>query len=120
MSQQEVQFENTQQGEAGSYHGGYDGLPYYTNDYQTNHDDQKITGQGGEKPSPNTHLREHMLNLRMGMAVTSLVLWMGFFLISIAILINSPNIVQPFIYIGLAVFTILVVLANVLINRKQL
>ncbi len=118
MSQQEIQFENTQQGETGSYDGGYGALPHYGDDYEADHYGQKIAGQGWERNPQNARLREHMLNLRMGMAITSLVLWMAFFLISIAIFLNSPM-AQPFIFMGLGVFTVLVVLANVLVNRKQ-
>jgi hypothetical protein len=117
MSQQEIQFENTRQSETRSYDGGYEASPQYGNDYDANYYGQKIGGQGWERNSPNARLREHMLNLRMGMAITSLVLWMGFFLMGVAIFLNSPA-AKPFIIVGLVIFTILVVLANVLINRK--
>lgn len=122
MSQQEMQFENARQSEARSYDGGYEASPYYPNDYEANHYGQKIAGQDGERTSPNAHLREHMLNLRMGMAITSLVLWMGFFLICMAIILNNPlsNMIQAFVFMGMGVFTIFVIFANVLINRKPL
>jgi hypothetical protein len=122
MSQQEMQFESVRQSEARSYDGGYEASPYSANDYDADHYGQKIAGDAGERISQNAHLREHMLNLRMGMAITSLVLWMCFFLISLFILLSNPvpSIIQPFIIIGMCVFTILVILANVLINRKPL
>jgi hypothetical protein len=120
VSQQEMQFENPRQSETRSYDGGYEASPYYPHDYEANHYGQKIGGQGGEGHSPNAHLKEHMLNLRMGMAITSLVLWMGFFLIGLFILTDGhvSGAVQLFVFMGMTVFTVLVILANVLINRK--
>jgi len=117
VSQQEMQFENTRQSGARSYDAGYEAPPYYSRDYEANHYGQKIAGEGS---SQNAHLKEHILNLRMGMAITSLVLWMGFFLISIFILLHNPvsGAIQIFVFMGLGVFTALVILANVLINRK--
>ncbi len=118
MSQQEMQFENTRRSESGAYESGYGASPHYSNDYEASPYNQKIAGQGEEKSQENAHLREHMLNLRVGMAITSLALWMIFFFLAIIVILNHPTI-QPFIYIGLGVFTVFVICANFIVNRKQ-
>lgn len=120
MSQQEMQFESTQRSE-GSYESGYGALPHYSNDYEASPYNQKIAGPEDERTRENAHLREHMLNLRMGMAITSLVFWMVFFFVGIGIILSHPTsgLIQALVCIGLGVFTVLVVLANVLVNRKR-
>ncbi len=121
MSQQEMRFENTPHSEAKMYDRGYEAFPHYNNDDESIPFSQKIGWQGEQDTPENAHLREHRLNLRIGMAITSLALWMIFFFIGIAIILNNPtaSIIQPFIIMGLGVFTVLIVLANILINRKK-
>ena len=121
MSQQEIQFENTEQSESKRYDSGYGALPHYSNDYEFIPFSQKIGGQEEQTARESAHLREHRLNLRMGMAITSLLFWMIFFFSSIAIILKNPTVgvIQPLIIMGLGVFTMLVILANILINRKK-
>jgi hypothetical protein len=118
MSQQEMQFENVQPGETGSYDSGYEAFPRRNSDYEASH--YKISVGGVQSPPDDAHLREHRLNLRMGMAVISLIFWMGLFLISLAILLNNPTrgIIQLFVFMGVGIFTVFVIFANILINRK--
>ena len=121
MSQQEMQFESTQQSESKTYDSGYEAFPHYNDDAFPPFS-QKIAGQEEQNARESAHLREHRLNLRMGMAITSLVFWMIFFFSSIAIILKNPmvSIIQPLIIMGLGVFTVLVILANILINRKKI
>jgi uncharacterized membrane protein (DUF485 family) len=124
VSQQEMQFENTPHSETKTYDNGYEAFPHYNNDDESIPFSQKIGWQGEQNTPENAHLREHRLNLRIGMAITSLALWMIFFFIGLAIILNNPNnptasIIQPFIIMGLGVFTVLIILANILINRKK-
>lgn len=116
MSQQEMQFGNTPPTEARTYDGGYEASSHYRNDFEASSFDQKLA----EQKARNEHLREHLLNLRMGMAITSLILWMIFFFIALAIVLRYPDAtVQAFIFTGMGVFTLFVILANVLMNRQQ-
>src|ERR1700730_16378156 len=109
-----MQFENSQQ--KGSYDSGYGASPQHSNDYEPT---PFTFGQKIAQDTPESaHLREHRLNIRMGMAIISLVLWMVFFFISISIILQNP-IIQPIMVTGLSVFTVLVILANILINRKK-
>jgi len=121
VSQQEMQFESTQQSESKTYDSGYESFPHYNNDYESTLFSQKIAGQEEQNARESAHLREHRLNLRMGMAITSLVFWMIFFFSSITIILKNPMVtaIQPLIILGLGVFTVLVILANILINRKK-
>jgi len=116
-----MQFDTPQQGEAKTYNSGYEAYPHYNNDYGSMPFGQKIGEQEEQSAHESAHLREHRLNLRMGMAITSLVFWMMFFFICIAVILKNPmvSMIQPLIIMGLGVFTILVILANVLINRKK-
>ena len=99
MSQQEMQFENPQQVRTGAYDGAYEAFP---RDYEASHYNQKLTEPTMQRTRENDHLREHQLNLRMGMAVVSLILWLVLFFISLAVLLHNqtPSIVQPFIFMG--------------------
>ncbi len=120
MSQQEMQFEHNQQNDTKIYDSGYEAFIHNNTDYEASRFNQKI---GSERNTPeDAHLREHMLNLRMGMAITSLVFWMIFFFVGIAIILHNPtvNVIQPLVIMGLGVFTVFVILANVLINRKKI
>lgn len=124
MSQQEMHFGNTPYSEAKTYDSGYEAFPHDNNDDESIPFSQKIGWQGEQNTPENAHLREHRLNLRIGMAITSLALWMIFFFIGLAVILTNPNsltasVIQPFIIIGLGVFTVLIILANVLINRKK-
>jgi len=78
VSQQEMQFESTQQSESKTYDSGYESFPHYNNDYAFPPFNQKIAEQEEQNARESAHLREHRLNLRMGMAITSLVFWMNF------------------------------------------
>jgi hypothetical protein len=124
MAQQGMQFEDARQSEekSKSYESGYEVPPSYSNDYDTSSYNQKITGQGKQNSSDNVELRKHVLNLRMGMAITSLVLWIGLFLIALSVLYNTsiPFLIQPFTIIGMIVFTIMVIFANLMLNRKPM
>jgi hypothetical protein len=119
MSQQEMQFENSRQ----NYESGYEAFPHDSNDFEAGTFNQKIGApdEDSDKDGMNAHLREHMLNLRIGMAITSLALWLISFFLALAIILNNPVsiMVQSFIFMGLGVFTVLVILANVLVNRKR-
>lgn len=116
MSQQEMQFGNVSPAEARAYDGGYEATAHYRNDFEASSFDQKLT----EQKERDAHLREHLLNLRMGMAITSLILWMIFFFVAIAIILHYPGpAVQDFTFIGMGVFSLFVILANVLMNRQQ-
>ena len=118
MSQQEMQFGSTPPAEARFYEGGYEASSHYKNDLEATSFDQKLA----EQKERNAHLREHLLNLRMGMAITSLILWMIFFFCAIAIILNNSgsHVIQAFTFIGMGVFSLFVILANVLMNRQQL
>ncbi len=116
MSQQEMQFGNTPPAEIRSYDGGYEVTPLIRHDYEASSFDQKLS----EQKERDAHLREHLLNLRMGMAITSLVLWMIFFFVALAIILHySEAVVQAFTFIGMGVFSLFVILANVIMNRQR-
>lgn len=116
MSQQEMQFSNTPPTEAKAYDGGYEASSHFRNDYEASSFDQKL----GVQKVRDAHLREHLLNLRMGMVITSLILWMIFFFCAIAILLRFPgSAIQDFTFMGMGVFSLFVILANVLMNRQQ-
>jgi hypothetical protein len=120
MSQQEMQFGDRQQNEQKAYNSGYEAFPPDYHDYEFNSFNQKIAGQ--QEAPESAHLREHRLNLRMGMAIVSLVFWMGFFLIGIALILNNLTVaaIPPIVFIGILAFTVLIIFANILINRKKI
>ncbi len=123
MSQQEMQFEHTRHSGSASYDSGYEALPPYSDDFEAGSYQSKIRGQAAEDTDPESaHLTMHRLNLRIGMAITSLALWMIFFFGAIAIILNNPTVIviQALLFVGLGVFTLLVILANILINRKRI
>src|SRR5579885_3832692 len=116
MSQQEMQFSNIPPAEAKAYDGGYEASSHYRNDYEASSFDQKLNAQ----KERDAHLRELLLNLRMGMAITALVLWMIFFFVALAIILHySEAVVQAFTFIGMGVFSLFVILANVIMNRQR-
>jgi hypothetical protein len=61
VSQQEIQFENTEQSESKRYDSGYGAFPHYSNDYEFIPFSQKIGGQEEQTARESAHLREHSI-----------------------------------------------------------
>lgn len=125
MSQQHMQFEEGQGERPGASYTGYEAVPPYNN-YSTHPYGQKLS-------APETS-RMPTSAQRLALAIVSIVLWIALFLIIAAIMGSyQPNIVttpgggyvvgstmlDPFLTIGFAVFSVMVIIINVLFNRKR-
>ena len=123
MSQQNMKFEESQHERPGASYTGYEAVPPY-NSYSTHPYGQKLAG--------NEISRMPSTAQRLALAIVSLVLWIGLFL-TIAAIMSSyippfgpggyaqsiSNILFPFLIIGFLIFSALVILVNVLFNRKR-
>ena len=112
---QHIEFSESSQERSGTTSGGYEGVPNYNyNDYSTSSQGQKLSGYFvGSTPGTGQ---------RLALAIVSLVLWIALFLfvVSIIITIGSVNqLLEPFLVIGLLIFTALVFLINILFDRKR-
>ena len=123
MSQQHMEFDESQRERPGASYTGYEAVPPY-NSYSTHPYGQKLSGQETSR-MPSTAQR-------LALAIVSLVLWIALFLIIAAIMISyippvGPNgyaqsisgILFPFLIIGFMIFSAIVILVNVLFNRKR-
>ena len=125
MSQQHMQFDESQRERPGASYTGYEAVPPYNN-YSTHPYGQKLTG--------NEISRLPSTGQRLALAIVSLVLWIVLFLIIAAIMgsyhadfFTTPggvyetgsNMLEPFLIAGFAVFTAMVIVINVLFNRKR-
>src|SRR5579859_6561452 len=83
MSQQNMQFEESQRDRPGASYTGYEAVPPYNN-YSTHPYGQKLSAQEtGRMPT---------VGQRLALAIVSLVLWIGLFLTIAAIMVGySPN-----------------------------
>ena len=123
MSQQHMEFDESQRERPSASYAGYEAVPPY-NSYSTHPYGQKLSGQETSR-MPSTAQR-------LALAIVSLVLWIALFLIIAAIMISyippvGPNgyaqsisgILFPFLIIGFMIFSAIVILVNVLFNRKR-
>ena len=124
MSQQHMEFDESQRERPDASYTGYEGVPSY-NSYSSNTYGQKLSGHEatGRMPTPAQ---------RLALAIVSLILWIGLFLGIVSIMASyAPpfdpggqvqsisGILFPFLIIGFLVFSAIVILVNVLFNRKR-
>lgn len=123
MSEQHMEFDESQREIPGASYTGYEGVPPYQN-YSTHPYRQKLSAQEtGRMPR---------VGHRLALAIVSLVLWIGLFLTIAAIMASyvppfGPNgyaqsisgILFPFLILGFLIFSAIVILVNVLFNRKR-
>ena len=124
MSQQHMQFEESQREKPGASYTGYEAVPPY-NSYSTHPYGQKLSApETGRMPTSAQ---------RLALAIVSIVLWIALFLIIAAIMASynpgfyTPggtyemvsNGLDPFLVAGFTVFTAMVIVINVLFNRKR-
>ena len=126
MSQQHMQFEESQGERPGASYTGYEAVPPYNN-YSTHPYGQKLTAPDTSKMPTSAQ--------RLALAIVSIILWIALFLIIAAIMgsyqpniVTTPgggyvetgsNLLQPFLIAGFAVFTAMVIVINVLFSRKR-
>ena len=126
MSQQHMEFDESQRERPGASYTGYEAVPPY-NSYSTHPYGQKLSGNEISK-MPSTAQR-------LALAIVSLVLWIGLFLTIAAIMSayaaygpssgpggyaeSVSHTLFPFLIIGFLIFSVLVILVNVLFNRKR-
>ena len=126
MSQQHMEFDESQRERPDASYTGYEAVPPY-NSYSTPPYGQKLTGNEiGRMPSTGQ---------RLALAIVSLVLWIGLFLTIAAIMsayaaYGSPSgpggyaesvthLLFPFLIIGFLIFSAIVALVNILFNRRR-
>ncbi len=123
MSQQHMEFDESQREKPGASYTGYEAVPPY-NSYSTHPYGQKLSAQEtGRMPT---------VGQRLALAIVSLVLWIGLFLTIAAIMASYvppfgpggyaesiSNILFPFLIIGFLIFSALAILVNILFNRKR-
>jgi hypothetical protein len=125
MSQQHMEYDGSPRERPGASYAAYEGVPHY-NDYSTNTYGQKLTGRETSKIPTAAQ--------RLALAIVSIVLWILLFLVIAGILGSyhpefsvtpggayetGSNILEPFLIAGFAVFTVMVIVINVLFNRKR-
>ena len=125
MSQQHMQFEESQREKPGASYTGYEAVPPY-NSYSTHSYGQKLS-------APETRWMPTSAQ-RLALAIVSIVLWIVLFLIIAGIMgsyhtdfFTTPdgvyptgsNMLEPFLIAGFAVFTAMVIVINILFNRKR-
>lgn len=122
MSQQHMEFDESQRERPGASYTGYEAVPPY-NSYSTHPYRQKLA-------APETS-RMPTSAQRLALAIVSIVLWTALFLVVAAIMgsyhpdfFTTPgggyeigsNMLQPFLIVG---FTAMVIIINILFNRKR-
>ena len=123
MSQQHMEFDESQRERPGASYTAYEGVPPY-NSYSNNTYGQKLSGHEASKIPTAAQ--------RLALAIVSFVLWIALFLIIAAIMSSyAPpfgpggyaqsisGILFPFLIIGFLIFSAIVILVNVLFNRKR-
>ena len=125
MSQKHMEYDESQRERPGASYTAYEGVPPY-NSYSTHPYGQKLTGHEASKIPTAAQ--------RLALAIVSLVLWIALFLIIAAIMGSyrpdfsatpggayeiSSSALDPFLIAGFAVFTVMVIVINVLFNRKR-
>lgn len=125
MSQQHMEFDESQRERPGASYTGYEAVPSY-NSYSTHPYGQKLSGQETGRVPTSAQ--------RLALAIVSIVLWIVLFLVIAGILGSyhpefsvtpggayetGSNILEPFLIAGFAVFTMMVIVINVLFNRKR-
>ncbi len=123
MSQQHMEFDESQRERPGASYIAYEGVPPY-NSYSTHPYRQKLSAQETS--------RMPTAGQRLALAIVSFVLWIALFLIVAAIMSSYippfgpggytesiSNILFPFLIIGFLIFSAIVILVNVLFNRKR-
>ena len=119
--QQEMESGRFYQGERTSYEG-YEGLPPYHDDPSSIYaEGSKITGAAA---SQRATANDPYWAPRLGLIIVSLLSWMLFFFVAIAIMIINPaphiaGIVDPLLFVGLTVFTAMLIAGNMLFNLKH-
>lgn len=125
MSQQHMEFDESQHERPGASYTGYEAVPPY-NTYSTHPYGQKLSAPETSKMPTSAQ--------RLALAIVSIVLWIVLFLIIAAIMgsyhsdfFTTPggvyetgsNLLEPFLIAGFAVFTVMVTVINILFNRKR-
>ncbi|HEU0000515.1 MAG TPA: hypothetical protein VFQ36_06430 [Ktedonobacteraceae bacterium] len=123
MSQQHMEFDESQRERPGASYTGYEGVPPYNN-YSSNTYGQKLSGHEASRGPTAAQ--------RLALAIVSFVLWIALFLIIAAIMSSYippfgpggyaqsiSGILFPFLIIGFLIFSAIVILVNVLFNRKR-
>ncbi len=122
MSQQHMEYDESPRERPGASYAAYEGVPHY-NDYSTNTYGQKLTGRETSKIPTAAQ--------RLALAIVSLVLWVALFLIIAAIMsayaaYGPPGGIEPvsrtlfpFLIAGFLMFSAIVIVVNVLFNRKR-
>jgi polyferredoxin len=122
MSQQDIDYGESQRERPATSYTGYEGVPHY-NDYSTNAHGQKLSWREASRIPTAAQ--------RLALAIVSLVLWIALFLIIAGIMASYrpsfgpggfesiSNTLDPFLIVGFLMFSAIVILVNVLFNRKR-
>ena len=83
-----------------------------------------LAGSYGQKVSPPVAQQGLTAGHRLALAIVSLLLWVGFFIVGIAVISMDTNgsatyDVAPLFIVGIVLFTVLVFFINYIFNRKQ-
>jgi len=119
--QQEMESGRFYQGERTSYEG-YGGLPPYHGDQSSIYGEGSKIDEAASGQHPIT--ADPTWAPRLGLIIVSLLAWMLFFFLAIAIMIINPaphiaGIVDPLLFVGLTVFTAMLIAGNILFNLKH-
>ncbi|SRR5258708_7221208 len=115
MSEQQMESEGANSERLYGSYTGYEGQPLHHNGASF--------GQKLSLSSPG----QASANMRLALAIVSLVLWLVLFLIVIigsyfgisgSFSSNAGNLIEPLLILGLFIFTVLVFVLNILFNRK--
>jgi hypothetical protein len=123
MSQQHMEFDESQRERPGASYTAYEGVPPF-NSYSIHPYGQKLSG--------NEISKTPTVGQRLALAIVSLVLWIALFLTIAAIMASYvpaygppgvyesvSNTLFPFLIVGFLIFSAIVILVNVLFNRKR-
>lgn len=124
MSQQhEMEFADLHMDEPESSYKGYRGPSYQ--DYATGaYRSEQASSPFATRPDFDEGINPtFMMQMRLGLIIVSLILWVIVFFGAIWVIVKIPGnmafVIYPMLFLGLAVFTVLAVLGNMLFARKR-
>ncbi len=114
MSQQEMSYGDLHRDESDDAYTGYKGAS----------PSGPFAGSYGQKVSPPVAQQGLSAGHRLTLAIVSLVLWIGFFVIAVGVISSNTNtsianIITPLFVVGIVLFTAVVFFVNYIFNRKS-
>lgn len=111
--QQEHLSDDRYQDEAKSTYGAYEGFTTPPEDVASSYGQGSKIGIAASRQGP-------AWEYRLGLIITSLVFWMIFFFVMVFIIATPGSVdLNPLLIAGFSIFTLLIIGANLLFNRKS-